>query len=546
MMEEYYDESINVHKYEMGNADAFRDDEYEDKAVAKAIMRLKGVNEYDIDIEADEFLLQLYRTGGLLQRLKKALDFDLESFDKMNIQYKKERCKIIYFFYILEHEYFPRTNIMKLLKNPSMENIDNSLLDMYTYNGPIIQKIKEELGKELPFYKAKKIKITVAQIISAWNVILENANMLMDFFCENGYHYNFEDTIHVISAETENGEIQSDSQSTHSPIEALYLKIVQHEYIGNIKDIMRLNDIQKEYDYNVPLEFVAEMKKLYYNTIDYDSIEQYIDENAFRLSKFVYLKYDVSKEEVRRIRNFKGKIVKWLSFCTRAKPELNLNEICNELQVVSFLQALILDDSNERFDYAFHGWENNMKHITRVQAALKNDSQVLDALQCYWVRKVTDHWYANIGRYDMRIEMRNFENVCDNICLKILSKSDLEQMQMIHNFYMERVEDGLITTREQIGAVQKLVGYLDDLGFKYVDYWYKIRYVFMYPQDIKSTLEQLISIIDEAIKNYLHSKSIKIATSNASGTDSIVVKFKLYFDYLGGECRLEEFEFIPI
>ena len=104
---------------------------------------LELIDESNIDAEAEEIVNKFNRTGGLVERLKTYLNFDLNAFEKENKQYKYDRCKILYFFYMLENTYFPETNILMLLSKPSMENIDNSLLGMQSYNGMIIKSIRK-------------------------------------------------------------------------------------------------------------------------------------------------------------------------------------------------------------------------------------------------------------------------------------------------------------------------------------------------------------------------------------------------------------------
>lgn len=203
---------------------------------------------------------------------------------------------------------------------------------------------------------------------------MENAYYLMDFMYENEYEYDFEGTINLLKSNTGKSSKYA-PQYTLSPIEMLYLKITQHEYIGNMRDIRKLNEIEKNYTHNIPLELVAEMKELHYNRIDINNFEQYLHENALRLSKYVYFGKKPNKEDVRKIRKAKEKFLKWLDFRKRAKPLLNPESICNELQLVSFLQAVILDDSNEIFDYAFHGYDKYYNHKPRVQAALHGSIQ---------------------------------------------------------------------------------------------------------------------------------------------------------------------------
>ncbi len=442
---------------------------------------------------------------------------------------------------MLEHIYFLKTNVLMLLSKSSMENIDNSSLGWKTYNGWIIKLIKASLEKELP-RSAREIRNRITEIVTTWDAILENAYILMDFLYGNGYEYDFEKTIRPLSSIEKGVEKEEFVQYTDSPIETLYLKIVQHEFLGNVKDISKINSIQKNYDYSVPPEMIEEMKKLHYNKVDIKNIDLYIEQNALRISKYVYLKSNPSKYEKNKVYNSKKKIHKWLNFCFRAKPLLNIQDISNELQIISFLQAVILDDQRETFDYIFHDYQDHFKHKPPVQGALKNDNHVVDALQCYWSRKVTDRWYSNIGRYHMRMKAREFEEVCDDILEGILSKPSLNEMWETHNQYIDKVDDSLKTTNDQIQAVQNLINFLGDAGFKYKDDSYLIRYAFLYPPDNASIFAGLTRLINAAIKIHKTHLSVIFAISNSTCTKNFVSRFIFSFDYENYKCTLQKFE----
>lgn len=546
--------------YNMGHIHEIEinDEEYEDNCVALEIIQKLSIKpskptgkklsfeemeqiRADEEIEADEFVEKFTRPGGLIERLKTYLNFDLDNFDKESKRYKYERCIILYFFYMLEHIYFLKTNVLMLLSKPSMENIDNSSLGWKTYNGWIIKLIKASLEKELP-RSAREIRNRITEIVTTWDAILENAYILMDFLYGNGYEYDFEKTIRPLSSIEKGVEKEEFVQYTDSPIETLYLKIVQHEFLGNVKDISKINSIQKNYDYSVPPEMIEEMKKLHYNKVDIKNIDLYIEQNALRISKYVYLKSNPSKYEKNKVYNSKKKIHKWLNFCFRAKPLLNIQDISNELQIISFLQAVILDDPRETFDYIFHDYQDHFKHKPQVQGALKNDNHVVDALQCYWSRKVTDRWYSNIGRYHMRMKAREFEKVCDDILEGILSKPSLNEMWETHNQYIDKVDDSLITTNDQIQAVQNLVNFLGNAGFKYKDDSYLIRYAFLYPPDNASIFADLTRLINAAIKIHKPHLSIIFAISNSTCTKNFVSRFIFSFDYENYKCTLQKFE----
>ena len=504
---------------------------------SKEMMQIKE----DDEKEADEFVKKFTRPGGLIERLKANLDFDLDKFDKESKRYKYERCKILYFFYMLENVYFPKTNILMLLSKPSMENIDNTSLGWKTYNGWIIKLIKVSLEKELQL-SAGKVKKGVADITTKWDDILDNSRILMDFLAENGTEYDFGPTIRTLLSAEKDSEKKELSHYTGSPIETLYLKIVQHEYLGNVEDISKINSIVKNYDYSVSPDTIEELKKLHYSTVDIRNIDQYIDENVLRIAKYVYRKPNPGRYEKNKISSSKKKIHKWLDFCFRARPSLNIQEISNELQIISFLQAVILDDSKETFNYIFHDYQKHFKHKPQVQGALKNDNHVVDSLQCYWALKAAYRWYANLGRYNALTKLKEFEKACDSVIKEILNKPSLDEMLDTHNLYMDRVDDSLITTEEQIQATRSLVDFLSNEGFKYIDYFYLIRYAFLHPCDNACILTHLTMLLKDAINDYSPRLLVTIDALDADGKEPFPLEIEFDFDYQNGECILQKCE----
>jgi len=321
-----------------------------------------------------------------------------------------------------------------------MENVDNYFNDMKTSNGDIIQFIKNSLEKELSIPMKNHIKDTVYYIVKKWGDYLDLTCTDMNYLENQDGEYDFEKAIGVLS---QNKKIHlcagtKNALYKHSPIETLYLKIVQHESIGRIRDILMINNIQAESEavYDVPFKFIEEMKIIHTRSIDVDDVENYIDEKASNIAKYVYLKSETNKEDRRRIRNSVKKVRKLLEFLDSAKRiNFKVEGIVPELLIISCLQAIILDKRNETFEYIFHGYENQSKRHPQVQGALKNDSRTYDALKTYWVRKVMDHWYANIGRYKIRKKFRELENICDEILISIFEYPNIDEMMQTHNFY---------------------------------------------------------------------------------------------------------------
>ena len=452
--------------YDMGNPYELSDDECQDTAMAFEIIFLmdktmkkdilpkakkpsnqfnKGINTVDREEteradkknKVDDLLMQFARTR---KRLKTYMNFDIDLYQPDDIKYKCEIQKIIYLFYIFENKYYPKTNILELISEPTMENIDNSFLGMRTYNGKIIKHIKDSLEKEITVVSKFNIKNELYQIVSIWDSLLDESRLMTDYSEEYGYKNNIQEIINLLNSDTYVSK-KDIITYIHSPIETLYLKILQYEYLGNIKDILFVNNYHIDSNYHVPLEYIQDMKSFESIHISVSDVEKYIYENALNLSKYVYLRSETDKEERRRIRHSAKKVLRFLPLCTRARPLYRVEDHITRLLIISCLQAILIDSQNETFDHIFYGYENHMRRKPQVQGALKTDEPPDDALSIYWNRKVMDHWYANIGRYEARLKLRELENVVDNILLDIFTYTNIEDMQEIHNFYFNKLPE---------------------------------------------------------------------------------------------------------
>lgn len=387
--------------------------------------------------------------------IKEYLGIDLNQFDYKNIQNQRERAKILYFFYMMKNRDFPKVNILELFRKPSMENIDNSLLGWETHNGQIIHQIVTSIREALTSPSIKKINSTLSNISNAWTYYLSSLYQTMDVFTSIDFKYGrmLDDSFSDILLDDSFSNILNEldvcpepSNFTYdlSPIETLYLRIMQHQYIGQTNDILRIHKMRIDSNYDVPIELVETMRELHSNIVDPSDISNYIKDHAKHLAKYVYLKENVSKTEYRRLIYNGEKVPKILSFFNRTKCLMATQTSYSELFIVSCLQAILLDSSNETFDYTYNGYQKHKKHKPKVQGALKTEGYVIDSLKTYWTRKVNDHWYANIGIYNLRCKLREVENTCDSKLLEILNIPSISGMKKRHNFYAERLNTDIM------------------------------------------------------------------------------------------------------
>lgn len=191
-LEEFVDRFMYTNRafdsiYDMGNPNEIEADLCTNPAVASEIW-------YAFYSDSDEIteaniLDELERKKGLIARIRKYLGIDLNELNRNDDREKCERSKILYFFYMLEHKYYPKTNVLMLLDKPSMENIDNTFLGWETQNGEILRTVKESLGKELSLEEKGRIYSAISNISFAWDNILNNVRLLLDFLHDYGFDY---------------------------------------------------------------------------------------------------------------------------------------------------------------------------------------------------------------------------------------------------------------------------------------------------------------------------------------------------------------------
>jgi len=380
------------------------------------------------------------------RQLKKYLNFDLNLFDYNIIQNKRERAKILYFIFMLKKD-FSHINILELLSRPSMENIDNSFFGWETSNGKYIRAIKHAIEKEISLNLKNNTKEAVSHIVNQWGSRMQYMCTELECLADAGFDDN--DYINLLKYSTDIPFVPEKNKKglyiPPTPLQILYLRIIQYEYLGQMKDLLTIYSLQDNIEYFVSPEYVKEMVRFQTSQIQLDKLDKYFEpEKVQQIAKYVYLKPNTDKEERRRIRNCKVKVLKLLSFLSLAYPETNAENEITELMLISCLQAILVKTDDKVFEYTFHGFEGEKgkrKGKIYVQAALKNDKYVYDALKVYWIHKAKNCLYANMGKYQLRKNLREIERICVHTLEKILRCSTIEEMLNMHNFYNNKLTE---------------------------------------------------------------------------------------------------------
>lgn len=195
-----------------------------------------------------------------------------------------------------------------------MENIDFPSLQQKTYNGEFVHLIIDELEKEIDSETAIAIKSFFYSLHISLDNFLDNVLYYADAYCSEGKDDYAIDYI--------NQKIQTISTRKYfiynlddfSPIEMMYFRILQYKHIGQVKDIIFVNNIKFDINCNISPSMIEEMKELAKCKIQIDEIELFIND-APHIARYVYLREDISENDIKKIRRKKDKAKQMINFC---------------------------------------------------------------------------------------------------------------------------------------------------------------------------------------------------------------------------------------
>lgn len=454
-VQKYY-ESI----YDLGNRHILSEAECEYTAIANEIVQVLEIEENldstkDTEMDAWEKKAQeddkRERIITVVRQLKdydrqfeKYLNIDMSLFDYGILENKQDRAKLYYYFYKIKHKEFKKIKIMELLSKPSMENVDHSFFGYETKNGKVIGALKHAVTMELSMDLAKEIERVVRGIVDEWGSYINRIKEVMETTPSQDNTYT--DRIKTLKSMMSENVIyekafEKERIMSLTPLGVFYLKLIQHEYLGQMKDLLMVYDRLVNKEYNIPEIYINKMKEIEKTPFCMKDIDIYFQaDNVRKKAELVYLKPKTNRDERKKIVKCKENARRFLEFCLLY--ENNSEEDFTELLVISYLQEYILGKKEEPFDNKYHGYEGQKeerRNIKSVQAALSNDEHTDDALQIYWICKVVDRSYANVGREVYQKNLRELERITYGILTKILSCSSKEEMLGMNTSYKNKM-----------------------------------------------------------------------------------------------------------
>ncbi len=166
----------------------------------------------------------------------KKINIDLSKFGMKN----RNTLKLIKLIYQFENS--ENINLILLLKNASLENVDNSSLDLYTQHGEKISKFKYEIMKELDVNFIFNSKAKIGDIIHKWTLIIEDLKK----YIINSLFWNTTNEFDRISSFIKDIynkiDLNLNTDYEHNIFETMYFNIIKNENVGREKDILSIQE----------------------------------------------------------------------------------------------------------------------------------------------------------------------------------------------------------------------------------------------------------------------------------------------------------------
>lgn len=431
---------------------------------------------------------------GLIERMKE-LGMDIDKFEGPKA--REQRVKILYFLY--GFEFNNKVKLSVFLSNPSLENVDNGIVDDRTRNGELMAYLKNNVEKECDGDYVAEVKRALYIIANEWE---------KEIYCvkgkvlpENGTEWFSkvnDDLAWLLGKLEETQVVYMDSL-----METFYLKLALHEMIGRERDMMRTN--AAEYNEGEEAnEFQKEMYERFYNELieigqgenfTYKKVEQYVEENRKSLAQCVFGKESISGNDYRKFDQAAECFEACLDFYLNNTQAVNAGAV-PVILLISHIQECI--SCNEKLDYVFY--RHQTKDDVSLKTELKNGKDALRISQLAWQEKVNRRMNAIRGmrkEYAIAVEA---EEKLDKLLLRVYACNSLWEVEYMAEMLLQFLR-AFISHRKTVEKhYNYLIGYLSDMSYKL--YCEDQRWIYRFVDQVN--MDQIFEVIS-VIEGHTHS-----------------------------------------
>lgn len=526
---DYYIEKImipqeNINEIKMGSFDINTNkkilkDNISIKGLAKEIIKEEGM--VGLPNEKENMRQNLYEIKFKLEKL----DIYIFKFGKRNIQ----SLKLIKLLYMFEKK--EGINIIQLLKNATLENVDNSCIGVYTKNGSDISKFKYEIMKEIEPNFIFNSNSQIRAIIHTWTQILEclKMHLINSFFYDSSNELNR--ILNFVQDVYKKINLNLNTNYKHNVFETVYLYIIKNENIGREKDILSIQEkISQEIKDNNKLpgeEYVSRYKELANVRILKENIEKYIDENLEEVTRLVLMQESITEDDERYIKSIVKYINPLLDIIESGTTCLHEKGLSITFVISCLQEILISKDTREKYTASYFKSDCKPKTLFSI---LKNPSKYEEIYKILWIKKVDTKFYCNLGLYGQLMLFNQIEKTVDDIIVKILSLNSLSDIKIVNELLSDLISTTLVSDDVALKNAEEFATVLNGkINYKVCIKTHNALNFFkvgLNGEMLLELIDNISSYVDKMIKDYVLERSYQIPIEFNEKEYSLIVRIK--------------------
>jgi hypothetical protein len=376
-------------------------------------------------------------TSGLKVKLKKNFNFDFNNFNGQQYQ-KLKLIKLLYKMHKQENRLYD------ILGKPSLECVDNTVLNCESVYGQTLALLKNEIMKEIASDFIVEVKAATVSVCVKWEQIIQNVTYKLLFLDEDNLTYELKRIAKFLGSIIERlPKIDElDIPYKHSVFETFYFKLIQYECIGRQNDLCLVNSYEPKIE-EVSNINIKQYLQILSEPVHIEGIEVFITDNIEMLAKLVYMTNSINEEDKRLITD---KIsIKCLNNFLEIWQRNTISkdmETISLLLLVSCIQEIITSyKTKERYMIKFFGYKT--EHSTLI-SKLKSGVDTREVYQILWVRKVKQRIYANMGLKRQADLLTLIERSVDTLAAFAMRYHNIEDMIIVNDYFVSKLEMSVV------------------------------------------------------------------------------------------------------
>ena len=390
-------------------------------------------NESDIPFTyADiSFKLKNKQGSGLINKLKKHLDFDIEGLAEVSASERFDALKLLKALFFIEKDGSPkyvsdfapeantRVHIIDILAKPRLANIKTNYADGSQY-GDVFEQLFDDIKSIVPDADARII--IIENIDSDWQYIAERQ---FDYVFSNMALRDMESSLKEL--QRINGVLgrvlnkldvneRKLKMSTEGLMKTFFNILLTHKKLCNETDRIKASEYV-DIDMRPNAEYTKLFRKFEFEnwkTPEVSILKKYIDcknkpeeiKNVFDLISYCK---EIPSEDYRHYKYAFDHVQTVLNMMSKEKGTDYSNEVYLPLFVSVIQEIVYVKKNNDKLLIRNDYYGYNAKGNTLMSALKKREDEVESILVYIWIRRVETRFSINYGAHDLIVEKNKAE-----------------------------------------------------------------------------------------------------------------------------------------